>query len=137
MKLLQERWRGINSRSGSWNGLQTTRSRRKYLPTNNSSDTIHSMILTPEAKKYGKKMQELSYKYVTKNAKLFKDTQWEEQDVKMIFCDAANLFLAGSYMIEGDFDAAMGVVAELDTAVRDEIPKSIYNYLCKFTLDQE
>lgn len=95
------------------------------------------MILTPEAKKYGKKLQELSSKYVAKNAKLFKGTQWEEQDVKMIFDDASNLFLAGSYMIEGDFDAAMGVVSELDTLVRDEIPKSIYNYLCKFTLDQE
>jgi len=95
------------------------------------------MILTPEAKKYGKKMQEISLKYPSKNAKLFKGTQWEEQDVKMIFDDAQNLYLVGLYMVQGDFDAAMGVVAELDTAVRDEIPKSIYNYLCKFTLDQE
>jgi hypothetical protein len=95
------------------------------------------MIRTPEAKKYGKKLQELSSKYITKNAKLIKGTQWEEQDVKMIFDDASNIFLAGSYMIEGDFDAAMGVVAELDTAVCDEIPKGIYNYLCKYTIDQE
>jgi len=95
------------------------------------------MIRTPEAKKYGKKLQELSAKYITQNAKLFRGTQWEEQDVKMIFNDAASFFLTGSYMIEGDFDAAMGVVAEMDTAVRDEIPTAIYNYLCKFTVDQQ
>ena len=95
------------------------------------------MIRTPEAKKYGKKLQELSTKYVTQNAKLFKGTQWEEEDVKLIFNDASDLFLTGQYMIEGDFDAAAGVVAGMDTAVRDEIPKSIYNYLYRFTLDQE
>jgi len=95
------------------------------------------MILTPEAKKYGKKMQEISLKYPSKNAKLFKGTQWEEQDVKMIFDDAQNLYLIGLYMIQGDFDAAMGVASELDTLVRDEIPKSVWNYLEKFTVDQE
>ena len=95
------------------------------------------MIRTPEAKKYGKKLQELSSKYITQNTKLFKGSQWEEQDVKMIFDDASNIFLTGSYMIEGDFDAAMGVVSEMDTAVRDEIPTAIYNYLCKFTVDQQ
>jgi hypothetical protein len=95
------------------------------------------MILTPEAKKYGKKMQEISLKYPSKNAKLFKGTQWEEQDVKMIFDDAQNLYLVGLYMIQGDFDAAMGVASELDTLVRDEIPKSVWNYLEKFTVDQE
>jgi hypothetical protein len=31
----------------------------------------------------------------------------------------------------------MGVASSLDTAVRDEIPKSIWNYLEKYTLDQE
>jgi hypothetical protein len=95
------------------------------------------MIRTPEAKKYGKKLQELSTKYVARNAKLFKGTEWEEQDVKLIFDDASDLFLAGQYMIEGDFDAAVGVVSGLDTVVRDEIPKTIYNYLYKFTIDQE
>jgi hypothetical protein len=95
------------------------------------------MILTPEAKKYGKKMQEISLKYPSRNAKLFKGTQWEEQDVKMIFDDAQNLYLVGLYMIQGDIDAAMGVASELDTLVRDEIPKSVWNYLEKFTVDQE
>jgi hypothetical protein len=95
------------------------------------------MILTPEAKKYGKKLQEISMKYLSKSAKLFKGTQWEEQDVKMIFDDAQNLYLVGLYMIQGDFDAAMGVASELDTLVRDEIPKSVWNYLEKFTVDQE
>jgi hypothetical protein len=95
------------------------------------------MIRTPEAKKYGKKLQELSSKYITRNTKLFKGTQWEEQDVKMIFDDARNLYLVGLYMIQGDFDAAMGLASELDTLVRDEIPKSVWNYLEKFTIDQE
>ena len=95
------------------------------------------MIRTPEAKKYGKKLQELSSKYITRNTKLFKGTQWEEQDVKMIFDDARNLYLIGLYMIQGDFDAAMGLASELDTLVRDEIPKSVWNYLEKFTIDQE
>jgi hypothetical protein len=95
------------------------------------------MILTLKAKEYGKKMQEISLKYPARNAKLFKGTQWEEQDVKMIFDDAQNLYLVGLYMIQGDFDAAMGVASELDTLVRDEIPKSVWNYLEKFTIDQE
>jgi hypothetical protein len=75
--------------------------------------------------------------YLNKNAKLFKNTQWEEQDVKMIFDDARNLYLVGLYMIQGDFDAAMGLASELDTLVRDEIPNSVWNYLEKFTIDQE
>jgi len=75
--------------------------------------------------------------YLNKNAKLFKNTQWEEQDVKMIFDDARNLYLVGLYMIQGDFDAAMGVASELDTLVRDEIPNSVWKYLEKFTVDQE
>jgi hypothetical protein len=55
----------------------------------------------------------------------------------MIFDDARNLYLVGLYMIEGDFDAAMGLASELDTLVRDEIPNSVWNYLEKFTVDQE
>jgi hypothetical protein len=95
------------------------------------------MIKTPKAKEYGKRMQVISHMYLNKNAKLFKGTQWEEQDVKMIFDDARNLYLVGLYMIQGDFDAAMGVASELDTLVRDEIPNSVWKYLEKFTVDQE
>jgi hypothetical protein len=95
------------------------------------------MILTPKAKEYGKGMQVISHMYLNKNAKLFRGTQWEEQDVKMIFDDARNLYLIGLYMIEGNFDAAMGLASELDTLVRDEIPRSVWNYLEKFTVDQE
>ena len=82
-------------------------------------------------------MQVISHMYLNKNAKLFKNTQWEEQDVKMIFDDARNLYLIGLYMIQGDFDAAIAVANEMDTLVRDEIPRSVYNYLEKFTIDQE
>ncbi len=82
-------------------------------------------------------MQVISHMYLNKNAKLFKNTQWEEQDVKMIFDDARNLYLVGLYMIQGDFDAAMGLASELDTLVRDEIPNSVWKYLEKFTVDQE
>ena len=95
------------------------------------------MILTPKAKEYGKRMQVISHMYLNKNAKLFKNTQWEEQDVKMIFDDARDLYLIGLYMIQGDFDAAIAVANEMDTLVRDEIPRSVYNYLEKFTIDQE
>ena len=95
------------------------------------------MILTPKAKEYGKRMQVISHMYLNKNAKLFKNTQWEEQDVKMIFDDARNLYLIGLYMIQGDFDAAIAVANEMDTLVRDEIPNSVYNYLEKFTINQE
>ena len=95
------------------------------------------MIKTAKGKEYGKRMQVISHMYLNKNAKLFKNTQWEEQDVKMIFDDARNLYLIGLYMIEGDFDAAMGLASELDTLVRDEIPRSVWNYLEKFTVDQE
>jgi hypothetical protein len=95
------------------------------------------MILTPKAKEYGKRLQVISHMYLNKNAKLFKGTQWEEQDVKMIFDDARDLYLVGLYMIQGDFDAAMGVASGLDTLVRDEIPNSVWKYLEKFTIDQE
>ena len=90
-----------------------------------------------KGKEYGKRMQVISHMYLNKNAKLFRNTQWEEQDVKMIFDDARNLYLVGLYMIQGDFDAAMGLASELDTLVRDEIPNSVWNYLEKFTVDQE
>ena len=95
------------------------------------------MILTPKAKEYGKRMQVISHMYLNKNAKLFRGTQWEEQDVKMIFDDARNLYLVGLYMIEGDLDAALGLASELDTVVREEIPNSIWKYLEKNTVDQE
>ena len=95
------------------------------------------MIKTAKGKEYGKRMQVISHMYLNKNAKLFKNTQWEEQDVKMIFDDAHNLYLVGLYMIQGDFDAAMGVASDMDTLVRDEIPQSVYNYLVKNTVDQE
>jgi hypothetical protein len=95
------------------------------------------MIKTAKGKEYGKRLQVISHAYLNKNAKLFKNTQWEEQDVKMIFDDAQNLYLIGLYLIQGDVDAAMGLASELDTLVRDEIPNSIWNYLEKFTVDQE
>jgi len=95
------------------------------------------MIKTPKAKEYGKRMQVISHMYLNKNAKLFKNTQWEERDVKMIFDDASDLYLVGLYMIEGNFDAAMAVANDMDTLVRDEIPRSVYNYLEKYTLDQQ
>ena len=95
------------------------------------------MMKTPKAKEYGKRLQVISHMYLNKNAKLFRGTQWEEQDVKMIFDDARNLYLVGLYMIEGDLDAALGLASELDTVVREEIPNSIWKYLEKNTVDQE
>jgi hypothetical protein len=91
-----------------------------------------------KSKQYGKKMQEVSAKYIAKNAKLFKATEDDyESNVQMIFDDAQNLYAIGGYMIAGNLDAAMSLASEVATAVRDEIPKEIYNYLCKETLDQE
>ena len=82
-------------------------------------------------------MQELSVKYIKQNAKLFKATEEDyESSVQMIFDDAQSLYAIGGYMLVGNFDAAMSLASEVATAVRDEIPKSIYNYLCKFTIDQ-
>lgn len=101
------------------------------------------MVLTPKAKEYGKKMQLISQMYLNKNLKRFrggpayKSLQWEEEDVQLMFNDASNLFLIGTYMIEGNFDAAMAIASEVDTMVRDEIPNSVWNYLEKFTIDQE
>ena len=45
--------------------------------------------------------------------------------------------MIGQYMIEGNLDAAYGLATELDTLVRDEIPNSVWNYLQKYTIDQE
>lgn len=95
------------------------------------------MIKTPTAKEYGKKMQDISQKYLVKNTKNFFKDQWEEEDIELLYKDAANLSMIGQYMIEGNFDAAYSLASELDTLVRDEIPKSIWNYLEKYTVDQE
>ena len=83
-------------------------------------------------------MQVISHMYINRWTKRFKATeQGFECDMKMVFDDARNLYMVGAYMIVGNFDAAMAVANEMDTLVRDEIPKSVYNYLCKFTIDQE
>ncbi len=95
------------------------------------------MIKTAKGKEYGKRLQVISHAYLNKNTKLFKNTQWEEQDVSMVFDDARDLYLVGLYLIQGDVDAAMGLASELDTLVRDEIPNSIWKYMEKYTVDQE
>ncbi len=90
-----------------------------------------------QSMQYGKKMQDLSQKYLKRNAKLFKpDNVSFEADMSMVFQDARDLYIIGSYMIKGDLNAAMGVLSDIDTAVRDEIPATIYYYLVKNTLDQ-
>ena len=96
------------------------------------------MIKTPKAKEYGKRMQVISHMYLNRWTKRFKATERDfERDMKMVFDDARNLYMVGAYMIEGNFDAAMAVANDMDTLVRDEIPRSVYNYLEKYTLDQE
>ena len=61
------------------------------------------MIKTPKAKEYGKKLQELSLKYVAKNAKLFKANEESyNRDMGMIFSDGADLYSMGGYMAHGD-----------------------------------
>ena len=92
---------------------------------------------TPKAKEYGKRMQVIAMMYINKNAKLYKATEEDyEASVQMVFDDAQSLYAIGGYMIEGNLDAAMSLASEVATAVRDEIPKSVYNYLCKNTIDQ-
>jgi hypothetical protein len=95
------------------------------------------MIKTPKAKEYGKRMKVISTMYLNKSTKMFFGGQWEESDIELLHNDAAKLAMVGQYMIEGDFDAAYGLASELDTLVRDEIPKSVWNYLEKYTVDQE
>ena len=95
------------------------------------------MILTPKAKEYGKKMQDISQKYLVKNTKNFFKDQWEEDDIEMLYKDAAGLSMIGQYMLEGNFDAAYSLASDLDTLVRDEIPNSVWNYLQKYTVEQE
>lgn len=95
------------------------------------------MIKTAKAKEYGKRMRVISTMYLNKSTKMFFGGQWEEGDIEMLYRDAAMLAMVGQYMIAGDFDAAYGLASELDTLVRDEIPKSVWNYLEKYTVDQE
>ena len=95
------------------------------------------MIKTPKAKEYGKRMRVISTMYLNKSTKMFFGGQWEEDDVELLYNDAANLSMIGQYMIEGNLDAAYGLATELDTLVRDEIPNSIWNYLQKYTIDQD
>jgi len=97
------------------------------------------MIKTPKAKEYGKRMKEISTKYLNKNIKLFKPSENGDVDcdIKLIYDDACNLHMIGAYMVVGNFDAAMSVASNLDTLVRDEIPASVWNCLQKYAIDQE
>lgn len=95
------------------------------------------MIKTPKAKEYGKRMKVISMMYLNKSTKLFFKDQWQEDDIEMLYKDAAGLSMIGQYMIEGDFNAAYSLASDLDTLVRDEIPNSIWNYLQKYTVEQE
>lgn len=95
------------------------------------------MIKTPKAKEYGKRMKVISTMYLNKSTKNFFGGEWEECDIELLFKDAAALSMIGQYMIEGNFDAAYSLASELDTLVRDEIPNSVWNYLQKYTVDQE
>ena len=95
------------------------------------------MIKTPKGKEYGKRMQVLSHMYINKWTKKFRGTQWEEKDIRMVYDDACNLYLIGTYLIDGNINAALNVADEVDTLVRDEIPRSIYNYLCKYSSNQD
>jgi len=91
------------------------------------------MIMTPKAKQYGRKLQEISEKYLKRNVKLFKAGELGfKDDVRMIFDDASTLYLAGGFMVHGDFDQAYGMLSKMDTAVREEVPAYIWNYLEKF-----
>ena len=92
------------------------------------------MIKTPKAKEYGKKLQELSLKYVAKNAKLFKANEESyNRDMGMIFSDGADLYSMGGYMAQGDFDTAADIASGLDTVVREAVPNYIWAYLNKYT----
>ena len=92
------------------------------------------MIKTDKAKEYGKKLQEISMKYLQKNLKVFNPSDKDYiSDTGMIFSDAHNLYAAGGLMIAGDFDSALDLASGLDTMVRDEVPASIWNYLEKYT----
>jgi hypothetical protein len=95
------------------------------------------MIKTAKGKEYGKRMKVISMMYLNKSTKLFFGDQWQEDDIAMLFEDAASLAMIGQYLIEGNINAAYALASELDTLVRDEIPNSVWNYLQKFTIDQE
>lgn len=94
------------------------------------------MIKTPKAKEYGKRMRVISMMYLNRSTKLFFAGQWQEDDIEMLYKDAASLSMIGQYMQEGNLDAAYALAADLDTLVRDEIPNSVWNYLQKYTIDQ-
>jgi hypothetical protein len=95
------------------------------------------MIKTAKGKEYGKRMKVISMMYLNKSTKLFFKDQWQEDDIAMLYEDAASLAMIGQYLIEGNINAAYNLASELDTLVRDEIPNSVWNYLQKFTIDQE
>lgn len=92
------------------------------------------MIKTPQAKQYGKRLQEIALKYTAKNAKLFKASEESfNRDIGMIFSDGADLYSMGGNMIAGDFDTAADIASGLDTVVREAVPNYIWEYLNKYT----
>ncbi len=90
------------------------------------------MIKTVKGKEYGKRMKVISVMYLNKSTKMFFGGQWQEDDIAMLYEDAASLAMIGQYLIEGNINAAYSLASDLDTLVRDEIPNSIWNYLQKF-----
>lgn len=95
------------------------------------------MIKTLKEKEHGKRMQALSITYLNKSTKMFFASEWQEEDIAMLYKDAAGLSMIGQYMMEGNLDAAYALASDLDTLVRDEIPRSIWNYLEKYAVDCE
>jgi hypothetical protein len=78
-------------------------------------------------------MKVISVMYLNKSTKIFFGGQWQEDDIAMLYEDAASLAMIGQYLIEGNINAAYNLASELDTLVRDEIPNSVWNYMQKYT----
>ena len=94
------------------------------------------MILTPKAKQYGKRLQDVSMKYIVKWTRHWKaDREDFDELMKMTFSDAKDLHMVGAYMMQGDFRKAYRLACRLDTAVRDVIPSPVWNSLEKFNVD--
>lgn len=74
-------------------------------------------------------MKEASEKYLKYWQTAWKGEKEYLENLRISYKDAADLFCIGHYLEEDNFWAAAKLANSLDTAVREEIPDDVWDYL--------
>lgn len=74
-------------------------------------------------------MKEASEKYLKYWQVAWKGEKEYLENLRISYKDAADLFCIGQYLEEDNFEKARKLAWNLDTAVREEIPDDVWDYL--------